>query len=619
MKAHKKILLLFSFALASQTHAQTTCYVFQKDLYYSIGAYEVSTEVSKLQNFLKVKYNLYDSQLMSSGYFGLVTKRWVEKYQNDNQLIVSGVVENTTRNKINNECIIKDENVVASSSTNESAPNINASTSTDLNSSLPASTSGTVTTSTTSTTSEISTSPSKFKTIWIEPLQLVMTRKGQATVEDVKNLVKEYKKLGFERIIIAYTLDFNDRFLYKPTFNWSFESYKATSSPRQVISTDPMNYNQLLNDGDFIQAILSEADTQNIEVYLGLSRTGDLYLLNDIENKLKGHPASSLTVWEKPGQTVTDRLTGAINASTNVAKDLLSLYNTHTSFKGIYLPHEVSCIDIGNNYFQYASAAIKKLDPTKKIIISPTMDSKVCFNTSTYDKEIIASGADEILYQDTIGAGTLNINGFSDYLYNDSARDQRILSGKELLKNLKAFHDKTNVIFSINTEAWRMDGLCRPIRYGCAFPTSMESLIKQITPWLDITKNLMLNEGLLMFDFNINNLKSTDARILANSEKFTQDYKTFLAESNKITNLPKVSITAEKNSIPKNTSTTISWKGVDVQTCSLSTNNYEWYSGSSFFSSAFPTGNIQSDTTYTLTCRDAGGALFSTSTVIKVI
>ncbi len=368
-----------------------------------------------------------------------------------------------------------------------------------------------------------------FEVVWIEPHNLnqnVTPRTGAVTTSDVRQVVQFYKQKGIHTIVVAYA-EYLDCFLYTPQKDFSFYSY---NTGKTINSKDKNHFCKLVSDGDFFTVLLDEASKQNMKVIIGLSRGGDLALLEDIDAKIRTN--STLHIPETSGKTINDRISQTYNVSIAVAEDLYAQYGSYPAFYGWYIAHETDCLDIGNNIYIPIADSLKEITPQKKVMISPTADAKICYNNQSYEQAINLSEVDIYAYQDTIGSGYRRIDNIGDNFYTEASRNIRIRELEDLFKKLKSAHDNTNTDYWINVEAWRMDGTC-PVNngYGCNFPGDWTSVVKQITAWEKSSVRpdaLMLNEGLTQFDFGIKNMTVMDAANRVRAEVFTRNYLEYI-------------------------------------------------------------------------------------------
>ena len=115
-------LFLFVLAFYSNTNAQSLDYCPKLTYTQYIGSKDRTNngDTTRLQTFLKQNLKLGDDKYVVTGYFGLVTKNFVQQFQSKNNLIVTGIVGEVTRNKILNLCTttLKDNTNVSQSTYN---------------------------------------------------------------------------------------------------------------------------------------------------------------------------------------------------------------------------------------------------------------------------------------------------------------------------------------------------------------------------------------------------------------------------------------------------------------------------------------------------------------------
>lgn len=381
----------------------------------------------------------------------------------------------------------------------------------------------------------------RFNIVWLEPQSInisVLGREGQATSEDLRKVLQTYKRMGIATLVVAYS-EFLNQILFKSQKEWSYVSFNKNDKGEILTSTvhSKSSYNGLLKDGDFMDVLMMEAEALGLNVYLGLSRTGDLHLLGDIYHTVKGDPEAMVF----PGYDVNARLNTALFYSKQVANELWSRYSGNPSFSGWYLTHETSCLDVGLNYYRPMAEYLKHISPKQKVMISPLSNAKSCFSTKSYldlveeNKNLI----DVYAYQDSIGAGSLYVNGIPQNLYSDAARIQRIVELMDgRLEELKLIHAQTGTQFWMNTEAWEMKGTSCPLgelegdgsgnRYGCPYPGDWSRVSVQLKNWAEYTPHLMLNEGFSQFDFDIGLLSFSDPVNRHKAKAFTNQYLGYL-------------------------------------------------------------------------------------------
>ncbi len=370
----------------------------------------------------------------------------------------------------------------------------------------------------------LNTTRTRFHILWLEPLLLRATRGALnsmgVTSNEVRLMVQKYKQLGFYTLVIAYT-EYADYFMYRP----GAFSYYSKDLQQNIDSAEPSrNLGVLKDGGDFLSVFMDEAKNQQLNVILGLGRTGDLNLVIDMATKANGG-----SVAEPSGNTIAERIARVNQASRDLAHDLYLKFANNPAFGGWYLAHETHCLDQGMALYKPVASYLKSLTPSKDIMISPPANATSC-NVENSLLQIVEENKNLIniyAYQDAIGAGTRFINGISSYEFTDEARNNTTNELIPIFNNLKLIHAQTGTFFWINTEAWRMDG---PV-YGNSYPGAWFNVQSQIDKWAALSPykgNLMLNEGFLMFDFGIENAKLRSSSDQQKADQFTRDYMLYL-------------------------------------------------------------------------------------------
>lgn len=569
-------------------------------------------DVVQLQKFLIT--NRYLASGYDTGFFGSLTEVAVKKFQCEKMKICSGstatsgygAVGPKTRTVVAQVCSaasIPFSTTQTPTPTTQSVAPTQTISSAPLTASLPSFT--------------MNPNNPRFNSLWLEPDSLSFGRNGQITSADLRAMVREYKQMGIGTVVVAYTEHF-DSFLFTPQQNYSFYSY---SNNVTVSSMNPNQRRGLLSDGDFLGVLLDESSKQGMKVILGLSNGGDPHLTIDLYAKVKN--GQTTYVPETVGKTLNDRIMQATNIQVAVAKDLAAQYGSYSALQGWYIPHEESeCLDTGNNLYTGVATALKAATPGKIIMLSPTVDVKVCFNAQTYAQAVTASKADIIAYQDGLGSGYRRINGIGQNLYTEAARDARRTEITPILQGLKAAHGSAGAQFWINTELWRMDGTCPSNGgYGCSFPGDWTSAKKQLFAWSAIAPgNLMMNEGFLNFDFGIERAKLSNSAHQALAGGYTTDYRTYLASSQPVIPpapiAPTATISASPTSVVSGNGSVVSWTCSNATKCQIYTNGLlSWDGGGSVSSSAFDTGPLTQNTTYYIKATNSAGVVATSPTI----
>ncbi len=101
------IVVLFScVSIQAQSASSALNYCPNLKYFQQVGSKDKtnSGETTKLQKFLKQNLQLTDSQFIVTGFFGLITREFVKQFQENNGLIVTGIVGSPTRSKIIATC-----------------------------------------------------------------------------------------------------------------------------------------------------------------------------------------------------------------------------------------------------------------------------------------------------------------------------------------------------------------------------------------------------------------------------------------------------------------------------------------------------------------------------------
>lgn len=386
------------------------------------------------------------------------------------------------------------------------------------------------TTATPLQTFSLNTAKTRFNILFLEPgnLGMLQQRPGSATI---RAMIAKYQEIGIDTLFIAYSELF-DCFYYNPSRSYSFFS---EGSGTTVNSLTAAKCGTLSDNTNYLDVVMQETAARGMRVILGLTRAGDIYLTVDIHSK----NAIGLTqyVAEKPGHTVSERITRTVNANKAMAADLLGKYGAYSSFGGWYLTHETNCLDEGLAIYKPIAQYLKQISPSKSVVISPPADAAakmVCTDRSKTYLQLVEENKnliDVYLYQDAIGAGTYN----GAYHYTDTARQQQMDYLTGVFNELKLIHAQTGTWLWFNTEAWRMNGYCngKYPEYGCSYSGTWTEVQKQMNKWASLSLykgNLMLNEGFLSLDFKIAGAGFADAAKRAKAQAFTNEYRAYLAE-----------------------------------------------------------------------------------------
>jgi len=380
-------------------------------------------------------------------------------------------------------------------------------------------------------------------TVWIEPLRFAeFFRDGQLQTDDINNYVAELKRLGFKRIVIAYSTLF--RFVLFEDIESSVIrpvdlAYYYFDKPNGQLNLTLINtrvssgQTSLLGNGGFIIDALVEAAADvdlggsKINVILGLSSAGDKQLMFDYGYWVTGNQLIadgkvadaevqfSAMYIDNDIISIESRIAANNAFNQNLADFFIRKFGD--KIEGFYLTQEAHCLDqaMSRHWSVIANhvkrTALLEERPLPKIWVSPVISATSCSDQVTladvigsYTSQVSLTATpngepvgepliDVITYQDGAGAASIDGKYWYSYNFNDgTARDERIRRTTQALKSLYEIHQSENALssFHINIEGWEMDGLCPTgvtgtgvhpyLAYGCPFIGSYSRIKSQI-------------------------------------------------------------------------------------------------------------------------------------------
>lgn len=390
-----------------------------------------------------------------------------------------------------------------------------------------------------------------FGVLWVEPAEfLAADRQSLPTQEDVHRIVRAHRRRGVHTMVIAYA-ELLGCFFYNPWESYSFVQRNPDANTTTLVSaSSPARRCAILADPTaevptLVDAMMAEAAALNppMKVILGLSRTGDLHLMNDLENARMGR-TSSIVVDTPP---VAQRLAEAVAISKTIAQDLYAQFGESPAFYGWYLTHESTCLNIGMEYFAPMGNYLKhQLSPGKVVMVSPLVHAHVCPEDGSlgYAQYLadFAEYVDIFAYQDTLGAGTVVHDGITRNHYTSAARQQRLFEltsggSTSFLARRQAAHQAAGTTMWMNVEGWEMDGECEggwtdpsnpDKQYGCPYAAAWKRVEQQLLAYHELGLPSMLNEGTLLFDFGPGSRATRDPYKQVRAAAFTAGYDAFL-------------------------------------------------------------------------------------------
>lgn len=365
-----------------------------------------------------------------------------------------------------------------------------------------------------------------FNIMWIEPVALwpgvgIVTERPTTAV--LREYVTNFHELGVDTMITAYS-EFIGCTFYKSSLDLQFYRYfKDKNSIWQNSLVNPKDSHcPLLSDGDFYSELFKIANELDMKIIVGLSRGGDWTLMEDIEANLKGM-AQDLNL------DVNARLSQSVIVSNAIASELYQLYGHNESFAGWYLPHEVTCIDVGANYYDPVGKHLRTLDRNAEIVISPPATAEVCYG-GTLEERLRTMPVDTLMIQDAVGPAYDSSN--TVYRFTDAYRKNRIAEVGKSYPALKKRIESAGKKFVINVEGWEMDGRCggKTNEYGCPYPGEFDNrVVSQLETHWKTTHNLMINPSFQLFDFGANDgLTRAKSQNETRARAFAQEYTDYL-------------------------------------------------------------------------------------------
>jgi hypothetical protein len=253
------------------------------------------------------------------------------------------------------------------------------------------------------------------------------------TEQDVRDMVDAMKRIGMNVLIFTYVE-------YK---GWFFYPSQISFYDREV---DKVVKDQKFSF-DVVGTVLSQADKNGMHVFLGLGRSGDLWLLWQFEKE----------DWQKRNEE-------AIDIATRIAAELWEKYHHHPSLYGWYLTHEMNDLAKANAYYNPVAEFCHRLAPDKPVLIAPA-------GTPIVDTESLrATKVDIFAYQDAVGSGYVPYK-------NTFNPENRIAMLHDIYKKYRDWHEGSNKHLWSDLEIWEMDG---SQGYGGSYPPKWERVKRQI-------------------------------------------------------------------------------------------------------------------------------------------
>jgi hypothetical protein len=275
-----------------------------------------------------------------------------------------------------------------------------------------------------------------FQGVWIEPFGVLAScqaARPEETEANVRASVDAMCRLGMDMIVFGY-VEYQGTFFYPSQIEFYDREVNRQSRGRDCRF-------------DMVEMVLSQADKHGKHVFLGLGRSGDLWLL-----------------WQFEKPDWNRRNAEAIDVSTRIARELWQKYGHHRSFYGWYLTHEMGDLAKSSAYYNPVADFCHNLAPEKPVLAAPA-------DVPAMPKKALQeSSVDIFAYQDAVGSGYVP----GKYTYKP---DNRIVMLDEVYARYRGFHEGTDKHFWSDLEVWEMDG---SQGYGGAYPAAFERVKRQI-------------------------------------------------------------------------------------------------------------------------------------------
>jgi hypothetical protein len=275
-----------------------------------------------------------------------------------------------------------------------------------------------------------------FQGAWIEPLGVVWACGGDTpavTEGRFRASVDAMHELGMSTLILT-TVEHLATFYYPSKL-----AFLDREAGREARGADCRL--------DLVGTLLSQADRNGQQVFLGLGRSGDVWLLWE---------------YDRPGWQA--RCDAAVATATAIAGELHERYGHHPSFQGWYLTHEMSDLARASAYYDPVARFVHALAPHKPVLIGPA-------DVPSLPREVLESSQVDIFaYQDAVGAGYVP----GRYTYDPAQALGRIDAA---FTRYRGYHEGTDKHIWADLEVWQMDG---KTGYGNAFPAGFDRVRQQI-------------------------------------------------------------------------------------------------------------------------------------------
>jgi hypothetical protein len=292
------------------------------------------------------------------------------------------------------------------------------------------------------------------------------------TEQYLREVIDDMHDAGVDTIIIMYVEYQGFWFFPRGNYDYDYETSRAGQYWHNLLS-DPRveNFNPL-------DVVLSQAELNGQQVFVGLGRNGDKELIEDLFAVFNG-ASDPLT----HGLSLNLRVDLAVSRTQQVAYEIDRDYGGYASLAGWYLSHEISHLESGNSYVtkvtQNGLIPLRSLG--RPILMSPA-DTLDIADVSA-GNSILISGVDIIAPQDAVGAGHDFINKSTTYNVNIPLSQVKgvFTSWRNAVNVANAWlsnngNPRNAIQLWSNTEVWQMDGP----NYDKDYPAKIRRVVRQL-------------------------------------------------------------------------------------------------------------------------------------------
>jgi len=323
-----------------------------------------------------------------------------------------------------------------------------------------------------------------IQTAWFEPFSYVAPD-GSAdhpTEEDARSYLRMLKAVGINGGIIVAS----------EGVAFGHGAFFPSALP-EVKGLPSLNF-------DYVGTILDEAEKLDMDIFVGLGRGDDLWLL-----------------WT--GLFDEERIDKQLDFGKRLADELWLKYGHYQSYYGWFIAHETDSIANANNYYNRMADILHAYCPDKPVMIAPSPGCVIPDETCEEAAAVVsAAHYDIIAYQDAVGAGTHPFG-------NTWNQEKRISNLHKYYRRNAKSHAQSQLVKHIWTdlEIWCMDGPTYGDPYAASWP--------QVTRQIEIERNYVdhISAYAMPSMFQDRNARYvfTGVKDIEKSFKLYEDYKAY--------------------------------------------------------------------------------------------